>query len=181
MLLTASRPAFPCTDRRLKETMPANQHGFSLLEVMIALLVLAVGLLGLAALQNMGLRLGHESYQRTQATFLISDIIDRMRANPRGAKNGNYLVALTSTPPAAVQDCSLISCISSTDMANYDLHQWIATVAGAQTAFNPGVPRPALVGGRGEIALAGVGLFDVTVDWLEQEVRVRQTVRVQLP
>ena len=53
-----------------------SQRGFSLLEVLISLAVLSVGLLGLAALQTVGLRINHDSYQRTQATIMAYDIAD---------------------------------------------------------------------------------------------------------
>jgi len=56
------------------------QQGFSLLEVLIAALVLAIGLLGLAALQASGLQSGHASSLHSQATLLAYDIADRMRA-----------------------------------------------------------------------------------------------------
>src|SRR5690606_3260878 len=64
------------------------QHGFSLIEVLVALLVLSVGLLGLAMLQIEGLKHNTDAYYRTQATVLAYDIIDRMRANSDAAKNG---------------------------------------------------------------------------------------------
>src|SRR4030067_2895045 len=109
-----------------------SQGGFSLLEVLIALLVLAVGLLGLAALQNMGLRLNHQSYERTQATILIYDMIDRMRANPAGVVANNYALSMTSTPPTATQDCEVTICTSAA-MAAYDMNRWITTIAGTAT------------------------------------------------
>ena len=59
--------------------------GFSIIEVLVALLVLAIGLLGLAALQAQGLRFNHDAYVRTQATHLAYDIIDRMRSNRANA------------------------------------------------------------------------------------------------
>lgn len=161
------------------------QRGFSLLEVLIALLVLAVGLLGLAALQNMGLRFNHQSYERTQATILIEDMIDRMRANPAGVVTGNYnlLPALTYTPPALVQNCETASCIPPSAMAAYDMNRWITTIAGTATQ------RAALSGGQGSIVLVGpvAGgpasfLFDITVSWQQQNLpALTQTVRVQLP
>jgi len=157
-----------------------QQAGFNLLEVLIALLVLAVGLLGLAALQNMGLRLGHQSYERTQAVLLVEEMIDRMRANPAGVTANNYTLAQTSSPPSATTDCSSAFCTYS-DMAEYDLNQWISTITGTPTAMNPGVTRPALVSGTGAIVAVGGSLFDVTVTWQEQDSQQTQTVRVQLP
>jgi type IV pilus assembly protein PilV len=58
------------------------QRGFTLLEVLIALLVLSVGLLGLAALQGVGLRSSQEAYLTSQANLLAYDLADRIRANP---------------------------------------------------------------------------------------------------
>jgi len=70
-----------------------KQRGFTLLEVLIALLVLSIGLLGLAALQTTGLRSNEMASMRTTATQLAYDISDRMRANPGRA------AAAPTTPP----------------------------------------------------------------------------------
>lgn len=60
---------------------PARMSGFSLIEVMIALVVLAFGLLGLALLQTMNLRYTQSANQRTQAVNLAGELIDMMRSN----------------------------------------------------------------------------------------------------
>lgn len=60
---------------------PRNARGFSLLEVLIALLVLAFGLLGFALLQTMNLRFTQSANHRTQATNLAYDLLDQIRAN----------------------------------------------------------------------------------------------------
>lgn len=59
----------------------AGSRGFSMIEVMVALLVLALGLLGFALLQTMNLRYTQSANQRTQATNLAYDLLDQMRAN----------------------------------------------------------------------------------------------------
>ena len=59
----------------------SRQAGFTLTEVLIAMLVLAIGLLGLAALQAYGIRFNTDSYIRSQATNLAYDLMDRIRAN----------------------------------------------------------------------------------------------------
>lgn len=170
------QPPFLCRPNNPRRWLH-NQSGFSLLEVLIALLVLAVGLLGLAALQNMGLRLNHQSYERTQATILIYDMIDRMRANPAGVVAGDYLQAMTGTPPTASQNCESSACVTSAAMAAYDKNRWIATIAGS------GTQRAALAGGQGSISAAGISLFNITVQWQEQNTSavLQQTVKVQLP
>jgi type IV pilus assembly protein PilV len=71
-------------------------HGLSLIEVLVALLVLSVGLLGLAGLQMSGLRIVNNASFYTQGTLAINDIIERMRANPDAVDNNDF-VAVNST------------------------------------------------------------------------------------
>jgi len=73
-------------------------YGFTLLEVLIALLVLSIGLLGLAALQTRGLRSNQMASMRTLATEAAYDITDRMRANPTGVAANKYVIGLTDAP-----------------------------------------------------------------------------------
>jgi type IV pilus assembly protein PilV len=71
--------------------------GFTLLEVLIALLVLSIGLLGIAALQANSLKVNHGAYQRSQAIFLSYDMMDRLRANRTAALAGQCDIALGDT------------------------------------------------------------------------------------
>jgi type IV pilus assembly protein PilV len=61
------------------------QSGFTLLEVMIAVVILSVGLLGMALLQSTSLRATQASNERSQATLLIYEMMDMVRANRRQA------------------------------------------------------------------------------------------------
>ena len=99
--------------------------GFTLLEVMVATVVLSVGLLSLAGLQVIGLRTGHSSYLRTQATIQSYDIIDRMRANENGVINGDYNQP-TQTGSAGTEDtnCETVNGCSTASMASHDLFRW---------------------------------------------------------
>lgn len=71
-------------------TGTAGPAGFTLLEVLVALLVLSLGLLGLAALQARTVEFNHSAYLRSQATSLAYAMADRMRANRRAALDGAY-------------------------------------------------------------------------------------------
>lgn len=72
-----------------------RQGGFSLIEVLISVLILAVGLLGAAAIQLNALKFTDSSTLLSQASFIAYDMMDRIRANP----NGTYaLPNLTSVP-----------------------------------------------------------------------------------
>ena len=66
-----------------------KQRGFTLLEVMIALLIFSIGLLGLAGLQAGGLRSNNQAQLRTIAVIQAYDMADRIRANPRGVADGD--------------------------------------------------------------------------------------------
>ena len=72
--------------------LPAN--GFTMVELLVAVLVLSIGLLGLAGLQAAGLRNNQSAYLRSQATIVAYDIADRMRANRAAADVGAYNIAL---------------------------------------------------------------------------------------
>ena len=68
----------------------SKQTGFTLLEILISIFILAIGLLGLAALQTTSLKNNHSAQYRTTATVSAYDIIDRMRLNP----DADYTIAL---------------------------------------------------------------------------------------
>lgn len=61
---------------------PRRVNGFTLIEVLVTIIVLAIGILGLAGLQIAGMRSNHSAYLRTQAVLAASDLSDRMRLNP---------------------------------------------------------------------------------------------------
>lgn len=105
-----------------------SQHGFSMLEVLITLVIIATALLGTAGLQMYAMRMGQSGQFRTQAVFLASDIAERMEVNKAAAVAGNYALALTSVSSMAATDCASTVC-NSTDMANWDLSQWGISIA----------------------------------------------------
>ena len=104
--------------------------GFTLLEVLIAIVVVAFGLLGLAGLQVFALKNNQSASLRVTATNLTTDIIDRMKANYIGVINNNYNQPLTS----AYQGTPVSNCTSATgclpaELATTDLIQWQQRVA----------------------------------------------------
>jgi len=72
-----------------------RQRGMTLIEVLVTLILISVGLLGVAALQLTSLRSNQDAYVRSQASALAGDILDRMRANQ--AKASSYVTALNGT------------------------------------------------------------------------------------
>lgn len=74
--------------------------GLTLIEVLIALVVLSIGLLGLAGLQTTSLQSNTSAYHRSQATALAYDMADRMRANRNAALNNQYNDGFQTPAPA---------------------------------------------------------------------------------
>lgn len=77
------------------------QQGFTLLEVLVTMVVMALGLLGYAGLQMASLKNSASAYQRSQATILAYDMIDRMRANRIQAVASTYNITYGAVPAAA--------------------------------------------------------------------------------
>jgi type IV pilus assembly protein PilV len=87
----------PFVGRQRDRTSRLRQRGVSLVEVLVASVVLSIGLLGLAGLQASGLRVGQSSIYRSQAAQLAYDIVERMRVNLANADD--YVLALDAAPP----------------------------------------------------------------------------------
>ena len=149
-----------------------RNRGFTLLEVLVALLVLSIGLLGLAALTTLGLRYNNSAYARSQATLLAYDIVDRMRANSDAAQTTTSYV-IDFGEGVANQNCEASACAPA-QMAVYDLGKWKTILA--QT-----LPK-----GDGSVSLqdlAGARIYVVTVRWDDsrgQEPPVEFRIRTEL-
>lgn len=95
-----------------------------MIEVLISLLILTIGVLGLAGLQFAAIKFNRSSYERTQATNLVYDLADRMRANRREAALGSYGFARAAPPTAApTVNCGSAACTSA-QMAEFDRYNW---------------------------------------------------------
>jgi type IV pilus assembly protein PilV len=97
---------------------PAAQRGFTLIEVLITVLLLSIGLLGLASLQTVTLQRGNGSAQRVEAVNHAYDILDRMRANRARARAGDY-------------DVGIGEALSGSTTAATDVTAWKAALAAA--------------------------------------------------
>jgi type IV pilus assembly protein PilV len=121
-----------------------TQRGTTLIETMVALLVLSVGLLGVAALQMTSLRNNRGAHLRSQAQVMAYDIADRMRANRDAALVGSYNIALGGTPG------------SSNPLAQIDLQRWRESL------------RTTLPAGDGSVAIqAGTNVVVITIRWAD--------------
>lgn len=155
-------------------------RGTGLIEVMVTVVVLAVGLLGIAALQVQSKRSNFEAIQRTTATMLAHAIIERMRANPSAL--GTYLTdgdevggeTITSEPSP---DCSAGSPCSTVQLASHDVWDWEQSIDGASEAAggnNTGglvSPTACLTGPGG----GGPGTYTVAIAWRGQNLLANPT------
>jgi type IV pilus assembly protein PilV len=105
--------------------MRGASRGFSLVEVLVALLVLSIGLLGISKLVLISARANDSAYLRSQATALAYSILDAMHANRQAAINGNYAIAAASgAANPGVQCNNAAPCTNTSTLAQYDLYQW---------------------------------------------------------
>lgn len=139
---------------KLNRNRVSRAKGFTLVEVLVSLVVLAIGLLGIAKLMLLSSHSNDSAYLRSQATALAYEMLDNMRANRQEAlpPNSSYNIA-AATPvvfPYAGTACVATACTNTTQVALYDLFQW-----GMRLNANSGlVPAGALPNGQGSIATA---------------------------
>ena len=144
-------------------------RGHSMIEVLVAALVMATGVLGASALQTAGLRSNRIALQRSDAVQLSWSIIDRIRVNT----GGDYDVALDDAPPAFT-NCITSTC-SADDLATFDVVVWKCSLGNWTETDSCGAARsagavpspelqPGLPAGDGSIEYDGTEMT-VTVRW----------------
>ena len=111
-----------------------SQSGFTLLEILIAIVIFSIGLLGIAGLQVAGMRFTHGSQLRSIAVAQAESMADLMRANEFGVQAGFYNVK-TAMPTNANPDCAATVCTAQ-ERATYDLKAWNTTTVGAPLQSN---------------------------------------------
>jgi type IV pilus assembly protein PilV len=131
------------------------QSGVSLVEVLIAMVILAIGLLGLVGLQGRLHTTQVESYQRAQALMLLQDMANRMMLNRISA--ASYV---TPNPLGAGAACP----VPNATRIERDLKEWCEALQGAAESLG-GAQVGALVGGRGCVEQVNADEYLVTVAW----------------
>jgi len=144
----------------------ARQQGVGLIEVLIALLIFAMGILGLATMQINAKRTGYDALQRSIATALTRDVIERMRSNPStdalnvyGTANnlGGGTIGTQPSPNCNAAECSI------TELATHDLWEWEQALDGAAESIN-GNNAGGLVSPKACITYNG-GVVTVAIAW----------------
>ena len=131
-------------DKQMTTGMPVKLHGFTLLENLVALLILSIGLLGIAGLQAFTLKSGTSSAMRLTAIQQANEMADRIRANVGGVyppPGGTRLYdAVTPATVPTSKDCAAGACTPA-EIEAYDIKQWydsnLATLPGV-TGYSGG-------------------------------------------
>lgn len=143
---------------------PLKQKGMTLIEVLVAFVILAIGMLGIASMLLLSSKVNNSSYAKQQAVQCIYDIFDKMRTNSQAAINGSYNISnlnsngspTAPTKPGAMCDASACN---KTQLATYDTWDWLTNNVSK------------LPNGSGSITsvtapgTAGNTLLTVTVQW----------------
>jgi type IV pilus assembly protein PilV len=125
------------TARRLQ-----RQAGTSMIEVLLSIVIVCLGLLGLAGLQTHAALAEAESFQRGQAISLLQDMTDRLNANRLNA--ASYVTTTAQGTDIGVQACSSITAVAARDLC-----EWSNALLGASETSAGGTKVGAMIGARG--------------------------------
>ncbi|MBI3900243.1 MAG: type IV pilus modification protein PilV [Gammaproteobacteria bacterium] len=163
-------------------TLRNYNTGTSLIEVLVSVLVLSIGLLGLAMMQVQGMQSNTDAYLRTQASIFAYEIIDRMRANPAAASSGSYTVATTTAATTKITsysgcsgndgacNCADVDVTCSTsNLALYDLGKWYEEQARILPAASD----------KSTISKSG-NEYTIVIRWMERELSMSQSWVIEL-
>ena len=162
--------------------MNKSEQGITLLESLVALLILSIGLLGTAHLMATGIKLSNGSFARTQATYIAENLAERMRANPDAIANSDYdgfnsttdIADCTAQPATYCQQDggTTPAACTSTQLAVFDQYQ--ATCGnGGSTNGNNGVkdllPSGQLLIACNDAPCTATSTYTIRVNWNETE------------
>ncbi|WP_320826159.1 type IV pilus modification protein PilV [Reinekea sp.] len=152
-----------------KRTQFASRHsGATLIEVLVAILVFSIGLLGVASTQTVGLTNTQSALHRSHAAQLSYELVDLIRANPVEARKAVSVFThfeTTGTVPTEVENCLQVSgACSAEDMANTVLARWTARL------------QSALPDGEATLSLSGE-IFQLRIRWADyRNDQIKQTL-----
>ncbi len=146
--------------------MNKNQ-GFTLIEVLISIVILSIGLLGLAALQTKNLQYIQTANVRTQATFLAADLVDQINTNKTAAMAGQYNV---TAMPTGTAGCTGTACLPSA-MARSNLINWYQRInqrIGTNVVDLGLAPSVATISCSGGVSCPAGSLYTIRIFWVQR-------------
>ncbi|GAB2191850.1 type IV pilus modification protein PilV [Sessilibacter sp. MAH2] len=143
----------------MRTSNKSSQKGITLIEILVTVIILAIGFLGLASVQLLGTRNISSSNYRSLATIYAHDIVERMRSNQTGVDFGAY--NNTNSEDGVDPGCSPCS---PAELAQLDLFQW-------NTLMTSNPVQGGLPNGNGTIDYSdATEQFTVTITWSENTI-----------
>jgi len=145
-----------------------KQTGVGLIEILVAVVIMAIGFLAAARMQVTGMRFSQGAYYESQAYFMAGEMIARMRANVAGVRSGAYdsmtTVASSQNPGCVTKLCT------PAELAAQDQYDWSRHLYAADDASNfvPLLPSSAKVSAVGEIKKLSDGKYSVSITWADE-------------
>ncbi len=138
-------------------SMPGNEQGFTLVEILVAVLILSLGVVGLIGMESLALKSNLSAYHRSQATLLAYELADKMRSNPAGVAGNEYIAAFPNGASHAVACVSYSGAVSGSgcspqQLAERDIYEWTSSITGI------------LPGGVGALT-ASAGIQTIAIRW----------------
>lgn len=156
-------------------------RGVSIVEAMVALVVVSVGMLGVAGLYLESIRANRTALVRTQAINLVNDIAERIRANRFAL--GAYAIA-ANAPVPALQGCVTNNNCNAVELATDDLARWILAVRATLPIDAAGNPPTTQIAFQDVPGLTAPDRYTITVGWTEPndvEARTQTSVLEMIP
>ncbi len=158
------------------------QKGQTFIEALIALIIMSIGILGIAGMQVLSLQQNRAALFRAEATQLANDLMDRLRVN-----TGIIYTALMDADPTSAQSCEVNSC-TPVEMAAFDIAQWKCSINSVDSAgvtfttcdLNNYNITGSLPLGAGSVALVA-GVVEVTIQWSDDRIDVPCAIRTTEP
>lgn len=143
-----------------RNTRAPRASGFSLIEVLIAMFVLAIGILGAGAMQTVGLQGSMAANTRSQAVFIAGDVVDRMRNNRTVLSSyvGSYSGATSAAASSCISDSAGCSAANLVRSDVYDIVGYLQPIASG--GLLPGATVTVSQSGK---------VYNVLVSWAERE------------
>ncbi len=142
-------------------------QGFTLIEVMVTVFVVAIGLLTAAGLQALSKKAAFDALQRTTASVLAQDMLERLRAN--AVQVARYADTNLVAAPTTTVDCSGASVCTAEQLVSYDLQEWWESLDGAAEKIVAGSSTTENAGGLrspgGCIRYRNGNLVEVVIVW----------------
>ena len=140
----------------IRYASPRGARGVSLIEVLVAIVIFSLGLLGAALMQLKGSTFTKEATSRTMAVLQARSLADRMQSNPTAL--AEYATASSSGGIPTVQACSSGSPCTATQVADNDIAEWLNQIKAA-------APQSASGTNFGQVKNNGDGTYTITVSW----------------